>query len=46
VLPNKYGPEALQIATTVKWQERYGSSCFDYGYGFKNNLVKLKSPIL
>jgi hypothetical protein len=42
---NKYGPQALQIATTVKLESFMDySRCFDYCNIFKNKTTKIKIP--
>jgi uncharacterized membrane protein YadS len=45
LLANKYGPQALQIATTVKLARVMDySRCFDYCNIFKNKTTKIKIP--
>jgi hypothetical protein len=47
VAANKYGPQALQIATTVKLLELYGLfRCFDYCNFLKIKRLKSKFLIL
>jgi hypothetical protein len=41
---HKYGPEALQIATTVKLARAWIICCFDYCNIFKKKSTKIKIP--